>query len=352
MLSIGVAGEGDPADWDAVCALALPAAAVLHPRDQIRVHRMCVRLRPFDIEARMGLAEQLVAAGDTASAVHVLNDVKDAAALDVHKSLGVIMDQSQAMWPGRDGLAEERGRDGLAEHDLGSEGEPDWQSMTWQQVEALRPVLLALVVVTTTFTATMVLWWRMPLRRATEADAAQGIDKPAITAAPEPSTRGSTKPKTAAAADECDTPVVKLSLFNVSLPSDGLQGRSRLEKLLHKWLDGDEEAGRRLKYVLWGPGGVGKSTLALKFAAGKAERGGGWLRLVFRLSASSMEQDYAGLLDAMLGKSAGRAPSYEEVRGRVHELLQSPAWSRAWLAVLTTCPRRPKTSWRGPGSGG
>jgi hypothetical protein len=89
-----------------------------------------------------------------------------------------------------------------------------------------------------------------------------------------------------------------------------------------------------LKYVLWGPGGVGKSTLALKFAAGQAERGGGWLRLVFRLSASSMEQDYVGLLDAMLGKIAGRAPSCtaEEVRGRVHELLQSPAWSRAWLA--------------------
>ncbi len=55
--------------------------------------------------------------------------------------------------------------------------------------------------------------------------------------------------------------------------------------------------------MLWGPGGVGKSTLALKFAAGQAERGGGWLRLVVRLSASNMEQDYAGLLDAMLGKS-------------------------------------------------
>ncbi len=40
--------------------------------------------------------------------------------------------------------------------------------------------------------------------------------------------------------------------------------------------------------MLWGPGGVGKST-ELKFAAGQAERGGGWLRLVFRLSASSME---------------------------------------------------------------
>jgi hypothetical protein len=80
----------------------------------------------------------------------------------------------------------------------------------------------------------------------------------------------------------------------------------------------------------WGPGGVGKSTLALKFAEGKERDGGGWL--VFRLSASNMEQDYAGFLEATMGKRAGRAPSCEEVRGRVHELLQSPAWSRAWLA--------------------
>jgi len=111
----------------------------------------------------------------------------------------------------------------------------------------------------------------------------------------------------------------------VSVPSDGLQGRTRLEKPLHKWLDGTDEAGRRLKYVLWGPGGVGKSTLALKFAAGQAERGGGWLRLVFRLSASSMEQDYAGLLDAMLGKSAGRAPSC--AAEEVHRAGVSARWS-------------------------
>ena len=80
---------------------------------------------------------------------------------------------------------------------------------------------------------------------------------------------------------------LKALAFNVSVPSDGLQGRSRLEKPLHKWLDGSDEAWKRLKYVPWGPGGVGKSTLGLKFAAGQAERGGGWLRLVFRLSASS-----------------------------------------------------------------
>ena len=64
--------------------------------------------------------------------------------------------------------------------------------------------------------------------------------------------------------------------FTVSEPSDGLQGRSLLEKLMHKWLDGSDEAGRRLRYtyLLWGPGGVGKLTLALKFAAGQEERCG------------------------------------------------------------------------------
>ncbi len=74
---------------------------------------------------------------------------------------------------------------------------------------------------------------------------------------------------------------------------------------------------------------------------------GGLLRLVFRLAASTMEQD-AGLLDAMLGKSAGRAPSYaaeDDARAvqspawRVHELLQSPACSRAWLTTLRSVVR-------------
>ncbi len=63
----------------------------------------------------------------------------------------------------------------------------------------------------------------------------------------------------------------KALALNISVPSDGLQGRSRLEKLMHKWLDVSDEEGQRLKYVLWGPRGVGKSTLALKFEAGKAE---------------------------------------------------------------------------------
>ena len=74
--------------------------------------------------------------------------------------------------------------------------------------------------------------------------------------------------------DGGDSGSARLPSGNVSLPSDGLQLRSRPEKLLHKWLDGShsDEVGQRLKCVLWGPGGVGKSTLALKFAVGKAER--------------------------------------------------------------------------------
>ena len=91
--------------------------------------------------------------------------------------------------------------------------------------------------------------------------------------------------------------------FNVQVEADGLQGRSKLEKAMQEWFEGGEQ---RSRFVLWGPGGTGKSTLALKFAAGQVEReGGGWssARLVFALSGGSMAQDYAGLL----GESRMRA---------------------------------------------
>ena len=84
-----------------------------------------------------------------------------------------------------------------------------------------------------------------------------------------------------------------LLAFNVvAAPADGLQARKKLERALHEWFQGE-----RCRFVLFGPGGAGKSTLAVKFAAAQVERGGdGGLRLVFVLSASSMEPDYAWLL--------------------------------------------------------
>jgi hypothetical protein len=75
--------------------------------------------------------------------------------------------------------------------------------------------------------------------------------------------------------------------FNVSVASDGLQGRSNP---LHKWLDGGDEAGRRLRYVLWGPGGVGKSTLALKLVA--AASGCGWCSAIGFVRVSLQSSKY------------------------------------------------------------
>jgi Mrp family chromosome partitioning ATPase len=90
--------------------------------------------------------------------------------------------------------------------------------------------------------------------------------------------------------------------FNVAAaPADGLQARKKLERALLEWFQGE----RCRRFVLFGPGGAGKSTLAVKFAAAQVEGGGdGGLRLVFVLSASSMEPDYAGLL----GKCPRLAP--------------------------------------------
>ena len=76
--------------------------------------------------------------------------------------------------------------------------------MIWLQVEAYGPVLLALAMVA----ATMV-----PLRRATEANAQTRVGRAWMAEA-------------------------EALAFNVSVPSDGLQRRSRPEKLMHKWLDG------------------------------------------------------------------------------------------------------------------
>ena len=99
--------------------------------------------------------------------------------------------------------------------------------------------------------------------------------------------------------------------FNVQAEAEGLQGRSKLEKAMQEWFEGE---GLRTRFVLWGPGGTGKSTLAGKFAAGVVERegaGGSSVRLVFVLSGGSMEQGYAGLL----GESRMRAGRGGERRG-------------------------------------
>ena len=87
----------------------------------------------------------------------------------------------------------------------------------------------------------------------------------------------------------------KVLAFNVPVAAEGLQRRSKLEKAMQEWF---AEQGQRLKFVLWGPGGTGKSTLALKFAAGQAKDAvpRSPVRLVFALSRSSMVEGYAGLL--------------------------------------------------------
>ena len=170
--------------------------------------------------------------------------------------------------------------------------------------------------------------------------------------------------------------------FNVRVEEEGLQGRSKLEKAMQAWFGGE---GQRTRFVLWGPGGTGKSTLALKFAAAQVEREGAAcssVRLVFALSRGSMAQDYTGLL----GKSCVRAGhsggerrecvilhwhflltlwpadklqcnstggvslAHEEARQRVHQVLLVPGWSGRWLGCWTTCLRL--RSWRRPGLGG
>ena len=80
--------------------------------------------------------------------------------------------------------------------------------------------------------------------------------------------------------------------FNVvAAPMEGLVPTA-LEQQLHAWFQGE----RSRRFVLFDPCGAALSTLAVKFVSSQAERGGGGLRLVFVMSASSMEPDYTGLL--------------------------------------------------------
>ena len=112
--------------------------------------------------------------------------------------------------------------------------------------------------------------------------------------------------------------------YNVQVEAEGLQGRSKLEKAMQEWFDGE---GKRTRFVLWGPGGRGKSTLALKFAAGQVKREGAAcssVRLVFALSRGSIAQGYAGLF----GEScmcAGRGGSAQRL---------------CWHILLTRCTNR------------
>ena len=94
--------------------------------------------------------------------------------------------------------------------------------------------------------------------------------------------------------------------FNVPVAAEGLQGRSKLEKAMGEWFAGEGQGG---KFVLWGPGGTGKTTLGLKFAAGQAEGAGARssVGLVFALCGGSMAEGYAGLLGESCMAACGRA---------------------------------------------
>ena len=94
----GIKGEDDDV-LESTCTRTPPAGA-LETANAIRMLRMCIRLRPFDIEARMDLAAHYAIINDAYSSARVLRGVlalpvNDAAALDAHNALGVILDRSQ-----------------------------------------------------------------------------------------------------------------------------------------------------------------------------------------------------------------------------------------------------------------
>ena len=101
------------------------------------------------------------------------------------------------------------------------------------------------------------------------------------------------------------------------------------------------------KFVVWGPGGSGNSTLARTFAAARAAEyvSPDSLGLVFVLSAANIEQDYLellGVLESDSGAGAAREAQHllhSAVRQRVHELLCAAKWRGLWRARRFAGPR-------------
>jgi hypothetical protein len=131
--------------------------------------------------------------------------------------------------------------------------------------------------------------------------------------------------------------VVELKVVGVKAPRRGYQARTHYEQRLQAWLAG----GTSRAFALWGLGGSGQTTLARKFAATDAALP---LRLVFLLSASTMDQDYLKLLSPSSrvvcgggdssSHSAKLSRSQGKIRLRVRHLLSSPPVRGHWLAVL------------------
>jgi len=109
--------------------------------------------------------------------------------------------------------------------------------------------------------------------------------------------------------------------FAFTKPKNGFQGRAHLEQRLHDWL---QATGSSPAFVLFGLGRSGKSTLARQFADSRNNDIVA-LRLVFILSAATMDQGYVALLSVLQAERSGgmRAPlSQEAVRHEVHKLLR------------------------------
>ena len=75
-------------------------------------------------------------------------------------------------------------------------------------------------------------------------------------------------------------------------------------------------------------------------AAGQAQRGGEWLRLVFRLSASTMEQDYAGCSRRCWARAPGRRRTRRCAGGFTSCCSLRRGAGRGWRSPTTCASRR------------